>query len=77
MDQIQVTVEVILGADGEGCYTHLYVKERGKHVLGGCISSNTPRHNLGGWVGGGLQTLMCSLFRALRLLISQPENTDH
>lgn len=27
--------------------------------------------------GGGLQTLMCSLLRALRLLISQPENTDH
>lgn len=27
--------------------------------------------------GGGLQTLMCWLFGALRLLISQPENTDH
>lgn len=26
---------------------------------------------------GGFETLMYSLFRAFRLLISQPENTDH
>lgn len=40
-EQIQVTVEVILGADGQGCYTQLYVKEREKHVLGVALAA-TP-----------------------------------